>query len=185
MIRCGRSVGPNGAAWGRGEVQGGRTRPAMRAADHPAGVKRWRASGGQSTRVSEQYDVIIDFWLTTDDVPKPDNRVTVDRDGHVHLGGGDLNRKLELQIMYGIGGERDLTERTLDLSGWRGARPVRVGNGAWNQQPGRCSSMRKKFDATTGQHLGNFPEAFTDLALIEAVSLLIESAPEGRSASVR
>ncbi len=48
---------------------------------------------------------------------------------------GDLNRKFELQIMYGIGGERDLTERTLDhLSGWRGARPVRVGNGAWNQQ---------------------------------------------------
>ena len=42
--------------------------------------------------------------------------------------------KLELQIMYGIGGERDLTEQTLDhLSGYRGARPVRVGNGAWNQ----------------------------------------------------
>ena len=51
------------------------------------------------------------------------------------VSGGDLNRKFELQIMYGIGGERDLTERTLDhLSGWRGARPVRVGNGAWNQQ---------------------------------------------------
>jgi GH15 family glucan-1,4-alpha-glucosidase len=50
------------------------------------------------------------------------------------VSGGDLNRKLELQIMYGIGGERDLTERTLDhLSGYRGARPVRVGNGAWNQ----------------------------------------------------
>jgi len=49
--------------------------------------------------------------------------------------GGDLNRRPELQIMYGIGGERDLTEHTLDhLSGWRGARPVRVGNGAWNQQ---------------------------------------------------
>ena len=49
--------------------------------------------------------------------------------------GGDLNRKPELQIMYGIGGERDLTEHTLDhLSGYRGARPVRVGNGAWNQQ---------------------------------------------------
>ena len=49
--------------------------------------------------------------------------------------GGDLNRKPALQIMYGIGGERDLTERTLDhLSGYRGARPVRVGNGAWNQQ---------------------------------------------------
>jgi alpha,alpha-trehalase len=49
--------------------------------------------------------------------------------------GGDLNRKPELQIMYGIGGERDLTEKTLDhLSGYEGARPVRVGNGAWNQQ---------------------------------------------------
>ena len=51
------------------------------------------------------------------------------------VSGGDLNRKLELQIMYGIGGERDLTEKTLDhLSGYRGARPVRIGNGAWNQQ---------------------------------------------------
>jgi alpha,alpha-trehalase len=50
------------------------------------------------------------------------------------VSGGDLNRKLELQIMYGIGGERDLTEKTLDhLSGYRGARPVRIGNGAWNQ----------------------------------------------------
>jgi GH15 family glucan-1,4-alpha-glucosidase len=39
-----------------------------------------------------------------------------------------------LQIMYGIGGEHDLSERSLEhLSGWRGSRPVRVGNGAWNQ----------------------------------------------------
>src|SRR5208283_2053337 len=51
------------------------------------------------------------------------------------VSGGDLSHRFELQIMYGIGGERDLTERTLDhLSGYRGARPVRVGNGAWNQQ---------------------------------------------------
>jgi alpha,alpha-trehalase len=40
-----------------------------------------------------------------------------------------------LQIMYGIGGERELDERTLDhLSGYEGARPVRIGNGAWNQR---------------------------------------------------
>ena len=40
-----------------------------------------------------------------------------------------------LQIMYGIGGERELDEQTLDhLSGYEGARPVRIGNGAWNQK---------------------------------------------------
>jgi choline dehydrogenase-like flavoprotein len=27
----------------------------------------------------------VDFWLTTEDLPKPDNRVTVDDDGSVHL----------------------------------------------------------------------------------------------------
>ncbi len=40
-----------------------------------------------------------------------------------------------LQIMYGIGGERKLTESTLDhLSGYGGARPVRIGNGAYDQR---------------------------------------------------
>jgi GH15 family glucan-1,4-alpha-glucosidase len=39
-----------------------------------------------------------------------------------------------LQIMFGVGGEHDLTERELPhLEGWRDSRPVRVGNGAWNQ----------------------------------------------------
>jgi GH15 family glucan-1,4-alpha-glucosidase len=39
-----------------------------------------------------------------------------------------------LQIMYGIGGEADLPEQTLDhLSGYDGARPVRIGNGAYRQ----------------------------------------------------
>ena len=41
----------------------------------------------------------------------------------------------DLQIMYGIGHERDLTESTLDhLSGYGGARPVRIGNGAYDQR---------------------------------------------------
>jgi alpha,alpha-trehalase len=40
-----------------------------------------------------------------------------------------------LQIMYGIGGEADLTESTLEhLSGYDGAQPVRVGNGAFDQR---------------------------------------------------
>ena len=39
-----------------------------------------------------------------------------------------------LQVMYGVQGERMLTERTLDhLAGYEGARPVRVGNAAYNQ----------------------------------------------------
>lgn len=39
-----------------------------------------------------------------------------------------------LQIMFGVGGEHDLSERELPhLTGWRGSRPVRVGNGAWDQ----------------------------------------------------
>ena len=40
-----------------------------------------------------------------------------------------------LQIMYGIDGRRDLSEATLDdLSGYDGARPVRIGNGAFDQR---------------------------------------------------
>jgi GH15 family glucan-1,4-alpha-glucosidase len=48
---------------------------------------------------------------------------------------GSLDRGGDLQIMFGIGGERDLTERELPhLEGWRDSAPVRVGNGAWNQR---------------------------------------------------
>ncbi|HEY1278231.1 MAG TPA: glycoside hydrolase family 15 protein [Acidimicrobiales bacterium] len=46
-----------------------------------------------------------------------------------------LQRGGELQIMFGVGGEHDLSERELPhLAGWRDSRPVRVGNGAWNQR---------------------------------------------------
>ncbi|HUA02675.1 MAG TPA: glycoside hydrolase family 15 protein [Solirubrobacteraceae bacterium] len=49
----------------------------------------------------------------------------------------DLERNEDggLQIMYGIDGRRDLTEELReDLSGYGGARPVRTGNGAFNQR---------------------------------------------------
>jgi GH15 family glucan-1,4-alpha-glucosidase len=48
--------------------------------------------------------------------------------------GGGYGVDKSLQIMYGIGGEHDLSERELPhLRGWRDSKPVRVGNGAWNQ----------------------------------------------------
>ncbi len=40
-----------------------------------------------------------------------------------------------IQIMYAVDGQRDLTEHTLEhLGGYRGSRPVRVGNDAWRQK---------------------------------------------------
>lgn len=39
-----------------------------------------------------------------------------------------------LQVMYGIDGRRDLTEETLNhLDGYHGSKPVRIGNGAYDQ----------------------------------------------------
>ena len=41
----------------------------------------------------------------------------------------------DLQVMYGVGGERQLDEHVLDhLDGYEGARPVRVGNSAYEQE---------------------------------------------------
>jgi GH15 family glucan-1,4-alpha-glucosidase len=46
----------------------------------------------------------------------------------------ELNPDGSLQIMYGVDGRHQLTEETLDhLEGYRGSRPVRVGNDAYNQ----------------------------------------------------
>jgi GH15 family glucan-1,4-alpha-glucosidase len=48
--------------------------------------------------------------------------------------GGGAGGRDSLQIMYGIGGEHDLSERELPhLRGWHDSKPVRIGNGAWSQ----------------------------------------------------
>ncbi|RKP27851.1 glycoside hydrolase family 15 protein [Syncephalis pseudoplumigaleata] len=45
----------------------------------------------------------------------------------------DANADGSLQIMYGIRGEKLLTEQVLDhMDGYRGSRPVRIGNGAYD-----------------------------------------------------
>jgi alpha,alpha-trehalase len=47
----------------------------------------------------------------------------------------ERNEDGSLQIMYGIKGQKDLPESTLEhMSGYEGARPVRIGNGAYSQR---------------------------------------------------
>jgi len=47
----------------------------------------------------------------------------------------ERNENGSLQIMYGIKGQKDLRESTLDhLKGYEGSRPVRIGNGAYDQR---------------------------------------------------
>jgi GH15 family glucan-1,4-alpha-glucosidase len=46
----------------------------------------------------------------------------------------ELEKDDSLQIMYGIEGQHELTEITLDhLEGYRGSSPVRIGNAAYHQ----------------------------------------------------
>jgi len=50
------------------------------------------------------------------------------------VSGGNNGESQPLQVMYGVGGERRLVEEELlHLSGYDHARPVRIGNGAYNQ----------------------------------------------------
>jgi GH15 family glucan-1,4-alpha-glucosidase len=45
-----------------------------------------------------------------------------------------VQQEARVQIVSGVGGEHDLSERELPhMTGWRGSRPVRVGNAMWNQ----------------------------------------------------
>ncbi|CAN5769080.1 glycoside hydrolase family 15 protein [soil metagenome] len=50
------------------------------------------------------------------------------------VSGANNGERHPLQVMYGVGGERTLVEGELDhLSGYDNARPVRIGNGAFDQ----------------------------------------------------
>ncbi|WP_349268448.1 trehalase [Mycolicibacterium parafortuitum] len=50
------------------------------------------------------------------------------------VSGANNGERHPLQVMYGVGGERSLVEEELNhLSGYDNARPVRIGNGAYNQ----------------------------------------------------
>ncbi|WP_258802326.1 glycoside hydrolase family 15 protein [Pseudarthrobacter sp. NS4] len=63
-----------------------------------------------------------------------------------------------LQIMFGVGGEHDLTEHELDhLAGYAGSRPVRVGNDAWDQK--QLDVLGEVFECAwvLRDQLGGFP----------------------------
>lgn len=76
----------------------------------------------------------------------------------------------QLQIMYGIGGERRLTEESLDwLAGFRNSSPVRIGNGAAGQL--QLDVFGEVLDCLYQGRCGGLPENQLDwrlqLALLE------------------
>jgi GH15 family glucan-1,4-alpha-glucosidase len=101
------------------------------------------------------------------------------RDWLVRTVAGDPSR---LQIMYGLAGERRLTEIELDwLPGYEESRPVRIGNGAWDQfqldvygETLSCVYTARKMG------LGQAAEAWEMLrALIENLETLWQRPDEG------
>ena len=46
----------------------------------------------------------IDFWLTTEDLPHPDNRVTIDRQGNIHLAKMYLNEEPHKRLLAKLKG---------------------------------------------------------------------------------
>ncbi len=45
----------------------------------------------------------VDFWLTTEDLPRPENRVTVDADGNIHLAYTKTNEEEEKRLSHELG----------------------------------------------------------------------------------
>jgi GH15 family glucan-1,4-alpha-glucosidase len=83
-----------------------------------------------------------------------------------------------LQIMYGIGGETELTEQTLDhLGGYGGARPVRIGNGAYDQHQHDVWGMLLDSVAVHERNGGQIPQKIWD-GLAGLVDAAIERSPE-------
>jgi GH15 family glucan-1,4-alpha-glucosidase len=78
-----------------------------------------------------------------------------------------------LQIMYGIDAERDLDEQVLDhLKGYDGARPVRIGNGAYDQRQHDVWGMAM---AATSLYFENAADEIGPIAW-KAVCQLVENA---------
>ncbi len=87
-------------------------------------------------------------------------------------------RAQELQIMYGIGGERILTETVLPhLSGYRDSSPVRIGNAAWDQSQHDTYGWLLAstwFDATHAGMDGSHDDPHFERFLSDVVGLAID-----------
>jgi GH15 family glucan-1,4-alpha-glucosidase len=84
----------------------------------------------------------------------------------------------QLQIMYGIGGETELAEHVLDhLSGYAHSQPVRIGNGAYNQQQHDVWGMLLDSLATHAARGGELSVAAWD-GIAGLVDDAIKHAPE-------
>jgi GH15 family glucan-1,4-alpha-glucosidase len=86
----------------------------------------------------------------------------------------------DLQIMYGIGGERDLTEHVLEhLSGYRESRPVRIGNGAYDQRQHDVWGMLLEAVATHARNGGQIgPVAWRGLTSLVDTAIERWSEPD-------
>jgi GH15 family glucan-1,4-alpha-glucosidase len=79
---------------------------------------------------------------------------------------GGVQDGSRLQVLYGVGGERHVPEHELiHLAGYRGSRPVRIGNGAWGQvQLDTFGELLSAADLLAEQ-VGQFSPEATDLLI--------------------
>ena len=88
----------------------------------------------------------------------------------------------QLQIMYGLGGERRLTEYSIDwLAGFEGSRPVRVGNAASEQfQLDVYGEVIDVMHQCRREGLGDGPESWrVESAIVEHLESAWKEADEG------
>lgn len=79
----------------------------------------------------------------------------------------------DLQIMYGVGGERRLTELELGLEGFRRSAPVRAGNGAYSQR--QLDVFGELMDLNWRWHLrGHSPDDDYWRFIVELVETAVE-----------
>jgi choline dehydrogenase-like flavoprotein len=93
---AGAGLGGASREWPFGNIQMiGKSNAAAMRGEEPALTKL-----APTLSLDEVARHAVDFWLSTEDVPKPDNRVTVDGDGTIHLAYNATN-KVEADSLYG------------------------------------------------------------------------------------